>query len=169
MNLERNIDAVLAARPRMAGKKHHGTTTKAKQVMKWAKPHLKKKAKKAKGTLLWGFKRVHLGLDGFKALFKSIGASLKPRKVTKKIQVGDWYSSKSYKYHWKGRGATIVTDDNPLTGEFGGEIRDDHLGYAHYMGLTGKHDAVKRAVSYIKRHNAHGKYSDESPGRRGFI
>jgi hypothetical protein len=140
----------------------------ARQVVKWAKPHLKKKAKKTKGTLLWGFKRVHLGIDGFKALFKSIGASLKPRKVTKKYAIAG-HTSGYDDYRWKGRSVTIVTNDNPLTGEYQGEIRDDHLGYAHYMGLTGKHAAVKRAVSYIKRHNAHRDWSDESVGKRGFI
>jgi hypothetical protein len=138
----------------------------AKQVVKWAKPHLKKqsKAKKSKGTLLWGFKRVQLGLDGFKALFKSIGASLKPRKVTKKFM-----SSSVDEYHWKGRSVTIVTNDNPITGEFERTIVPDHIGYAHYMGLTGKHDAVKRAVSYIKKHNSQGKWSDESPGKRNYV
>lgn len=111
--------------------------------------------KRAQASKLeWGFKRVHLGVDGFTRLFKLIGATTKPRKTAPET------------YHWRGRGVTIITNDNPFTGEFGGELRADHVGYAHYVGVTGKPAAVQRVVKFIR-----SRISDveESEGTRGYI
>ena len=143
MNLERRIDAALgeSPRPRLGGKRRHAV---------------------AKGKLKWGFKGIPLGLKGFQGLFRSIGAKKVPFVEVEQTSFGTLET-----FFWKGKDVTVITNDNPLTGWFGGEIRNDHIGYAHYVGIEGKSAAVKRAVKFIK--NKLGDDLEETPGKRGYI
>lgn len=63
----------------------------------------------------------------------------------------------------------IVTGNNPITGQYnrGDNFRERELGYAGYIGLEGEKEAVKKAVTLIKKRASMIK--DESPGRRDFI
>ncbi len=67
-----------------------------------------------------------------------------------------------------GPDVTIYTTGNPLTGEYHiKERRKNELGFAGYIGLTGKKDAVKACAAFIRNRAAHIK--DESFDVRGFI
>jgi hypothetical protein len=68
-------------------------------------------------------------------------------------------------FEWTGPGITIVTGNNPITGEYFRGNRGNDPGYASYIGLTGDPDKVKKAAAYIKKFDP----KDESPGRRSFI
>jgi hypothetical protein len=106
----------------------------------------------------WGFKSIDLGVDGFTRLFKRIGAPLTPRKTK---------TDGIVTYLWRGRAVTIIADDNPLTGEFDGRIRNDHIGYVHYMAVVGTAAAVRSVVRTI--HTALGDDVEESPHSRDYI
>lgn len=68
-------------------------------------------------------------------------------------------------FEWTGPGITIVTGNNPITGEYFRGNRQNDPGYASYIGLTGNPDKVKKAAAYINKFDP----KDESPGRRSFI
>ena len=67
---------------------------------------------------------------------------------------------------WKGSSVTIVTGNDPISGEYMNKNREKEPGYASYIGLEGDEAAVKKAVEVIKDL---GDYKDESPGKREFI
>lgn len=68
---------------------------------------------------------------------------------------------------WKGSGVTIVTGNNPITGEYmqAGQRRPEP-GYASYIGLDGDEKKVKAIVELIKKTS---EWGEESVGSRDFI
>ena len=80
----------------------------------------------------------------------------------KKAPLGDYYL-----YWWKGPGISIVTGNNPITGEYmSPDRRENEKGFALYVGLEGDPDKVKEAVAMIKKI---GSSKGESKGKREFI
>lgn len=109
----------------------------------------------------WGFDTTDFGSAAkFQKIIDEFG--LKPSKETKKAPGGDYYS-----YWWKGPGISIVTGNNPITGEYmSPKNRDPEKGFASYIGLEGEEEKVKAAVAMIKKL---GAYKGESKGKREFI
>lgn len=66
-------------------------------------------------------------------------------------------------------GVTIVTQNNPESGEYGPgrDQRDDQIGFASYIGIEGPDAAVAEVVRLVRQYAEEIK--DESPGRRDFI
>ena len=66
-------------------------------------------------------------------------------------------------------GLVMVTGNNPTTGEYGPgrDKRDDEVGFASYIGLTGPETEVEKAAALIRQYADFIK--DETPGRRTFI
>ena len=90
---------------------------------------------------------------------------LKDLKIRPKAQLDRNESG----WEWKGNGITIVTGNNPLTGEYaGGTIRrKNEKGYASYIGVEGKPELVQQAVELIRKFATYIK--KESPGKREYI
>ena len=102
--------------------------------------------------------------DVFSALLKRHGISSKPRRV--KAYVGNRPAG----WFWTGKGITMVTANNPLTGQrYDGNDASWGVrkGYASYIGITGDEAKVKALVADIKKTTKDIK--DESVGTRDFI
>ena len=95
---------------------------------------------------------------------------LKDLKIRPKAQLDRNESG----WEWKGNGITIVTGNNPITGEYASSVsgkspvkRKNEKNYASYIGVEGKPELVQQAVELIKAHASYIK--KESPGRRDYI
>ena len=108
-----------------------------------------------------GFDNSFIGVDNFKKILSGIGASTEGelRKVSP--------HSEMKAFVWKGKDVTIVTGNNPLTGEYRGEGRSPEKGYASYIGIQGSEDGVADAVEFLKTYNQ--GLGEESAGTREFI
>lgn len=106
----------------------------------------------------WGFDLTDFKPGGFVKVLKGIEAS--PSVTIRTVGVG---SGSFYKeFHWKGKGVTIITGNNPISGGPRGEKN-----YASYIGISGSPEAVKNAVKLIKKYAEYIK--GESKNRRDFI
>lgn len=75
-----------------------------------------------------------------------------------------------YGFEWTGDdGVVMVTGNNPVTGEYGPgrDKRDDQVGFASYIGLSGPDEAVLKAARLIRQYAEFIK--DETPGKRTYI
>jgi|TARA_B100000073_G_scaffold288688_1_gene250857 hypothetical protein len=95
---------------------------------------------------------------------------LKDLKIRPKAQLDRNESG----WEWKGNGITIVTGNNPLTGEYASAVsgkspikRKLEKNYASYIGVEGKPELVQQAVESIRRNASYIK--NESPNRRDYI
>lgn len=69
---------------------------------------------------------------------------------------------------WKGSGITIVTGNNPITGEYmRPNLKDSEQGYASAIGIEGDPNKVALAVEAVKRNATYIK--GQSEGEREFI
>ena len=101
--------------------------------------------------------------DKFKKILKENKIPIKTKKKCEKLRTGGEYC----KFHWKGKDVEIITGNNPITGEYREKgVRPKDKGYASYIGIEGKPEAVKKLVSSIKKKCS---FKDESKGRRDFI
>lgn len=90
----------------------------------------------------WGFDLTLIG-DGkkgaatFKRILKECDLPLNPR-----------HRADGQPFVWKRIGLTLVTGNNPITGEYirAGQ-RENELGYASYIGITGFDLAVEKLAS----------------------
>jgi len=106
----------------------------------------------------WGFDLTDFGSDtAFKKVLKVAGAQPKGKKVKKKLGNIGFHIY----WEWKGKGVTIQTNANPLTGEdsYGGKRE---LGYASYIGVEGDPPMVRKVADAIKKNAEYIK--EESPG-----
>ena len=107
----------------------------------------------------WGFDLMDFGPSrgAFQRVLSSVGISA--TKEPKRGHIGEFV--------WEGSGITIVTGNNPITGEYSVEgRRQPQPGYASYVGIEGSPDKVEMAAGLMKRL---GDYKDESPNARDFI
>lgn len=106
----------------------------------------------------WGFDLTKFeSADDFKEVLELIGASEEPSQ------------GKYGQFIWKGKKATVVTGNNPITGHYMRvNQRDPEVGYASYIGISGD-DAkiVKQVADKIKELTSDIK--DESPNSSDFI
>ena len=103
-----------------------------------------------------GFDLTDFKNKGFEKVLK--GLRIKP--------VADHKGTKGF--FWKGSGITIITGNNPITGEFYDTgRRKAEKNYASYMGVEGKPELVEKAVELIKKYASYIK--NEEPGKRGYI
>ena len=121
---------------------------------------------KKKGWISWGFDLTSFGsADDFQALLSRHGLS-RYKKVAHKDYAGKHIYNT---FEWSGDGLTIITANNPLTGEYSGgnKQREPEKGYASYIGIDGRPDKVKALVEDIKGTTRDIK--DESPNERQFV
>ena len=70
-------------------------------------------------------------------------------------------------FTWKNSSVKLITNNNPLTGEYSSGGRTKEHGYASYIGITGEKEAVIKLVKTIKKYAVYIK--DESPNERDYI
>jgi len=102
-----------------------------------------------------GFDLTQFDPGGFAKVITRFSVSPIPME-----EIEDVGGRKYSKFYWTGPGLTIITTNNPNSGEPHGT-----QGYAGYIGLEGDPDKVRQAAMLIK---AHADVKDESPGMRAF-
>ena len=106
-------------------------------------------------TAKHGFDLTDFDRGGYQKVLKGLRI---PPKASLNPDMSGWV--------WKGNGITIVTANNPITGDYYTGRRRNEKDYASYIGIQGRSELVMLAVKLIKQH---GDYKDESPGRRAYI
>jgi hypothetical protein len=106
------------------------------------------------GNIEWGFDLTSFeNAKNFLKLLKGLGMKDKPSR------------SKDGYFIWSGPGITMTTGNDPISGAYHNNNRENEVGYASYIGLEGKPSLVKKAVAYIRKFDP----KDESPNSRDFI
>lgn len=145
----------------------------------------------------WGFDLTHFGdqVDGaliFGKLLSLLGLpydnnlKLPTHWITLPVEYRDWIYQPPFV--WQSDDIMIVTGNNPITGEYalknrvypweknkstcftgpgGRTMRVHQIGYASYIGISGKCNLVIKAVKFIRQNAAYIK--DESSLERMFI
>lgn len=101
----------------------------------------------------WGFDLTGIDADIWKQILKTINAQEKPTHTERK-----WV--------WKGEKVTIYTGNDPISGKYAGDNRENEVGYASYIGIEGDRELVKKVAGMIRKY---GDCKDESPNRRNYI
>ena len=117
------------------------------------------------GMKQWGFELTDFEPNSFEKILTNLG--IKEGNVTDKlISVNEKMVRTGF--IWSGDGITIITSNNPITGEYNQpERRPPEIGYAGYIGVQGESAKVDRAVKLIRDHIGIG--TEESPNKREFI
>jgi len=115
-------------------------------------------------VLKWGFDLTGFkSAEDWKKVLKSVGISDEGKLTTEKVS-----GIENVYWVWKGKGITIYTGNNPVTGEYlYPKRREPEVGYASYIGIEGNEDKVKKVVKTIK--SLTNDIKAESPNKRDFI
>ena len=117
------------------------------------KPADKKEDKSTKAE--WGFDLTSITAENWKKVLKEAGASTTP-------------VLEEYAWVWKGKGVTLYTGNDPITGKYGSRnYREKEVDYASYIGIDGDKEKVKKLAGLIKE--LADNIKEESPRKRDFI
>ena len=108
----------------------------------------------------YGFDLTDIPARRWKELLKQFNIPEKPKLVKRTGGYSQW------EWHAKDGSVTIITANDPITGERAGGGRKPEKNYASYIGITGDADAVQEIADFIKQH---GSYKGHQPGRRDYI
>src|SRR5581483_3363045 len=124
----------------------------------------------------WGFDITSFG-DGkqgakvFREILEACGLPTKPKRrrpyrADKLIGRVDPLNQRPFV--WKTKGLRLVTGNDPLTGRYSrAGQRENELGYASYIGISGDKDSVTKLAKLIAERAEYVK--EETPGESRFI
>ena len=74
-------------------------------------------------------------------------------------------------FTWKGDDVTLVTSNNPITGNHHYDSKSNEIGYASYMGLEGNKEKIEAGIKYLEHCESEDKANvkEYDPGNRYFI